>query len=176
MTCVGCCVEEVWRMQEGLECQLCRDWSDGPCSDSYSPACWYSGSVLSSLLTVRESCVQARTVCVEFAASPVFVQLFSQSPGFSCYQKYPQLTLLVLARHTPEKELYFLVTGTFTHTHKKKIPLWKKAIDACACFYLWPPPLGAVRTCETQKWKEEEANNRNTTVEVTVHKTEPVQF
>lgn len=62
--------------------------------------------MLSSLLTVRESCVQARPVCVEFAASPVFVQVFSQSPGFSCYQKYPQLTLLVLARHTPEKELY----------------------------------------------------------------------
>lgn len=114
------------------------------------------------------------SVCVEFAASPVFVQVFSQSSGFSCYQKYPQLTLLVLARHTPEKELYFLVTGTFTHT--KKIPLWKKVMDASACFYLWPPPLGAVRTCETQMWKEEEANNHNTSVEVAVHKTEAVRF
>lgn len=147
MTCVGCCVEEVWRMQEGLEGQLCRDWSDGPCSDSYSPACWYSGSVLSSLLTVRESCVQARPVCVEFAASPVFVQLFSQSPGFSCYQKYPQLTLLVLARHTPEKELYFLVTGTFTHTHKKNPSL--KESDRCLCMLL--PLAPSAWSCQNMR-------------------------
>lgn len=92
----------------------------------------YSGSVLSSLLTVRESCVRARAVCVEFAASPVFVQVFSQSRGFSCYQKHPQLTLLVLARHTPEKELYFLVKGTFT---KKENPFLKES-DRCFCMLL----------------------------------------
>lgn len=175
MTCVGCCVEEVWRMQEGLECQLCRDWSDGPCSDSYSPACWYSGSVLSSLLTVRELRSSSTRLCGVCSFSCVCAAFLAE-PRLFLLSKISSVNAACLGQaHSRKGVVLPGYRNIYTHA-QKKIPLWKKAIDACACFYLWPPPLGAVRTCETQKWKEEEANNRNTTVEVTVHKTEPVQF